>query len=411
MTISSATTSPDPVVFDPISADFFDSPYETYRRLRDEAPVYHSSEYGFWALSRYEDVAAAYRDHETFSSAKGATLDNVLDAVNDDVDSQMFKVIIAMDPPEHQRMRTLVSRVFTPRAIAALEPMVRAKIAGFASTLDPKAFDVVADFSALFPVEIITTMLGVPSEHSQQIRLWLDKMLERGHGSLGPSQEGVEAGYATGAYYFDLVQQRRTQPRDDMVSRLIEAEIEEEGEIRRLDDIEITGFVSLLGGAGAETVTKLIGSAVVAFADNPDQWQSLQEDRGKLPAAVEEILRYEPPAQYNVRYTMRDVTVRGTTIPAGSAVVLLNGAANRDERVFEDPDRFDIDRKRSIGYNLGFGYGVHSCLGAALARMESRIALDTLLDLIPRYVIDRPGLERVNMINVSGWSKVPVRAI
>lgn len=404
-------TSRGPVEFDPVSDEFFHSPYETYRRLRDEAPVYRSREYGFWALSRYEDVAPAYKDHETFSSTKGATLDNVLDAVNDPgTDSQLFKVIISMDPPEHQRMRKLVSRVFTPRAMAALEPMVRETIADFANTLDPKAFDVVADFSALFPVEIITTMLGVPPEHRQQIRLWLDKMLERADGSMGPSQKGLEAGYATGNFYFDLVQQRRAQPQDDMISRLIDAEIEEDGEVRRLDDIEITGFASLLGGAGAETVTKLVGNAAVAFANNPDQLQMLREDRSKIPAAIEECLRFEGPSRYNVRYTMRDVTVRDTTIPAGSAVVLINGSANRDERVFNDPDRFDIGRERTVGYNLGFGYGVHSCLGAALARMEGRIALDILLDLVPTYEVDRAGLERVNMINVSGWSKVPIRA-
>jgi cytochrome P450 len=214
----------------------------------------------------------------------------------------------------------------------------------------------------------------------------------------------------SGAYYYDLIRQRRAEPQDDMISRLIETEIVEDGEVRRLDDIEITGFCTMLGGAGAETVTKLVGNAVVVFADNPDQWQKLREDRSKIPAAFEELLRYEGPSQYQIRTTTRDVTMHGTTIPAGDAVMLINGSASRDERFFPDADRFDIDRERKVGYNLNFGYGIHSCLGAALARMEGRMALETLLDLIPRYEIDRSGLQRVHMTNVLGWCNVPVRA-
>jgi cytochrome P450 len=176
----------------------------------------------------------------------------------------------------------------------------------------------------------------------------------------------------------------------------------------KLDDAEIASFTTLLGGAGAETVTKLIGNAAVIFADNPSEWQKLRADRSKIPAAVEELLRYEGPSQYNLRYSTRDVALHGTTIPAGSAVMLINGSANRDERMFPDPDRFDIDRERKFGLNLAFGYGIHSCLGAALARMEGRIALETLVDLIPEYRIDRSALRRVEMSNVCGWSNVPV---
>ena len=392
--------------FDPFSEVFFNSPYDTYRRLRDEAPVYYNGKYNFWALSRYEDVAPAYKDFETYSSARGASVDRV----NDSENGSAFQVIITMDPPQHNRMRKLVSRVFTPRAIESLECRVRETIEHYAAAVDPASFDVVGDFSALFPVEIITGMLGVPPGERQQIRLWLDKMLEREPGSAGQTPEGAEAGINTGAYYYDLVQKRRAEPCDDMISELIETTIVEDGEERRLDDIEITGFASMLGGAGAETVTKLIGNAAVVFADNPDQWDLLRRDRSKVPAAVEELLRYEGPSQYNVRYSLREVSLHGKTIPAGSAVMLINGSANRDERMFIEPDRFDIDRKRSVGYNLGFGYGIHSCLGAALARMECRIALDVLLDLIPCYELDRAGLRRVNMVNVCGWSNVPVRA-
>jgi cytochrome P450 len=403
-----STATPASVEFDPFSQEFFDGAYDTYRRLRDEAPVYHNPRWDFWALTRYDDVAPATRDHETYSSAKGATLDMV--KAHDDA-LPVPKVIISMDPPEHQKMRKLVSNVFTPRAIASLEEMVRDKVYQRIDALDPSSFDVVADFSALFPNDVITTMLGVPAQDRDQIRHWVDLLLERRPGQIAIGPEGTEASMKTGMYYYNLIQQRRAQPRDDMISRLIETEIERDGHVERLTDVDIAGFATLLGGAGAETVTKLIGNAIVAFADFPDQWQKLREDRSKIPAAVEELLRFEAPSQYQVRTATRDVTLHGTTIPAGSAVLLVTGSATRDERMFPDPDRLDIDRERKMGFNLALGYGIHSCLGAALARMEGRIALQALLDLIPDYEVDRGGLRRVAMANVCGWSNVPVRRV
>lgn len=396
------------VEFDPFSQDFFDGAYDTYRRLRNEAPIYYNEKWDFWALTRYDDVAPATKNHETFSSAKGATLDMV--KAHDDA-IPVPKVIISMDPPEHQKMRRLVSNVFTPRAIAALEDMVREKVYERIEALNPEKFDVVADFSALFPNEVITTMLGVPKEDRDQIRCWLDLLLERHPGEIAVPREGYEASMNTGLYYYDLVQQRRAVPQDDMISRLIETEIERDGVVEKLTDVDITGFATMLGGAGAETVTKLVGNAMVAFADFPDQWRKLRDDRSKIPAAVEELLRYEAPSQYQVRTATRDVTYYGTTIPRDAAVLLVTGSALRDERMFDDPDRLDIDRDRRMGFNLALGYGVHSCLGAALARMESRIALDALLDLIPEYEVDRDGLRRVAMSNVCGYSNVPVRRI
>ncbi|MBV8862497.1 MAG: cytochrome P450 [Mycobacterium sp.] len=402
--VNSATT----IEFDPFSTDFFNGAYETYRRLRDESPVYYNAKWDFWALTRYDDVAPATKDHGTFSSAKGATLDMV--KAHDDA-IPVPKVIISMDPPEHQKMRRLVSNVFTPRAIAALEDMVRDKVYERIEALNPQSFDVVADFSALFPNEVITTMLGVPKQDRDQIRIWLDLLLERHPGEIATTKRGYRASVSTGLYYYDLVQQRRGHPEDDMISRLIETEIERDGVVEKLTDVDITGFATMLGGAGAETVTKLVGNAMVAFADFPDQWRKLREDRSKIPAAVEELLRYEAPSQYQVRTATRDVTYYGTTIPAGAAVLLVTGSATRDERMFEDPDRLDIDRERKMGFNLALGYGIHSCLGAALARMESRIALDALLDLVPEYEVDRDGLQRVAMANVCGWSNVPVRGV
>jgi cytochrome P450 len=216
----------------------------------------------------------------------------------------------------------------------------------------------------------------------------------------------------SGVYYYGLVQERREYPQDDMIGRLIAAEIPcEDGSLRRLDDIEITGFVTLLGGAGAETVTKLIGSAVVVFAENPDQWQKLLDDRSKVPAAVEELLRYVGPVQYNVRYTLKEAQVPSGTIPAGKPVFLLKAAANRDPEAFTDAETFDIDRDRAEAQNLGLGYGIHSCLGAALARMESAVALEHLLDFMPRNELDFDGLRRVHMQNVAGFSHVPVKVV
>ena len=213
-------------------------------------------------------------------------------------------------------------------------------------------------------------------------------------------------------YYYKLIKERRKNPGDDLLSKLIDAEIERDnGEMAPLDNVEITEFAQLLGGAGAETVTKLLGSAAVVFARFPDQWQKLLDDRSKIPAAVEELLRYEAPAQYNVRRSMRDITLHGVTIPEGNPVFLVGGSANRDPAAWADPDAFDIDRDRTQAQNLGLGYGIHSCLGAALARMESAIALDRMLDFMPRYEVDWDGCKRVNMQNVAGWSSVPVRVV
>jgi cytochrome P450 len=407
LTQTASARAEAPVEFDPFSDDFYNAPWETYRRMRDEAPVYYNEKYGFYAITRHEDVLAAYRDTDTFSSARGIDLGMVLSGTTSPV-----PLVILMDPPEHRTMRSLVNRVFTPKAVAKLEPMVQETIARFLAQCDPAGFDVVQDFSALFPVEIITTMLGVPAEHRQQIRHWIDKSLEREPGQLQMSAEGMEAQIASGMFYFELIQQRRAEPQDDMISALIAATVlRDDGSEMALDDAEIAGFASLLGGAGAETVTKLIGNAAVVFADNPDVWDRLKNDRSLVPQAVEELLRYEAPAQYMVRWTKREITLHGVTIPAESAVMIVPAAANRDERAFPDPDTFDIDRPPGQAVNVGFGYGIHSCLGAALARMESRVALNMLLDFMPHYEVLRDGLKRVSMTNVSGWHNVPVRVL
>ncbi|MFV8161574.1 cytochrome P450 [Mycobacterium sp. 134] len=395
------------VVFDPFSADFFNGPYETYRRMREEAPVYYSAEYDFYALTRHADVSLAFKDFETYSSAYGVDLAMVRTG-----QKVPAKMIISMDPPEHRHMRSLVNKVFTPRAISALQDMVSQQIDRYLAGVDPQEFDVVADFSAFFPVEVITAMLGVPAELRQQVRLWIDEQLHREPGQIEVSEAGVEAMAQTWLMYYDLIKQRRAEPRDDMISRLISAEIvREDGELTSLRNSEIAGFATLLGGAGAETVTKLVGAAVVMFGRHPEQWQRLREDRGKIPAAIEELLRYEAPAQYNVRRSQREIHLHGVTIPEGKPVFLVGGSANRDPDAWTDPDTFDIDRDRTEAQNLGFGYGIHSCLGAALARLECGIALDRLLDFMPRYEVAWDRCERVSMQNVAGWAHVPVRVL
>ena len=394
------------VVFDPFSEEFFNGAWNTYRRMQEEAPVYYSEEYDFYALTRHEDVATGLKDFETYSSAYGIDLSMVRSG------EKPPQTIIFMDPPDHRHMRSLLNKVFTPRAIQSQREMVQRKIDKYLSAVDPDRFDVVQEFSGPFPVEVITTMLGVPEEHAQQVRHWIDESLTREPGQVEVGETGMQANINTAMLYYDLVTKRRADPQDDLFTKLIDAEVErEDGQMTKLDDIEIAGFATLLGGAGAETVTKLVGNAPVVFGRNPEQWQKLVDDPGKIPAAVEELLRYEAPSQYQVRRSMKDVELHGVTIPAGKPVFLINGAANRDPDAWTDPDRFDVDRDRAQSQNLGLGYGIHSCLGAALARMETAIALDKMLDFMPRYEVDWDGCERVRMQNVAGWKHVPVRVV
>lgn len=392
----------EPLEFDPFSEVFFDDPYDVYRHLRDEEPVYRSGRYGFWALSRFEDVSRAHLDWETFTSTRGVDLSMLTS------DGPVPPIIILMDPPEHSRMRALVNRVFTPRAVAALEPMVREVVCSFLDPLrDRQDFDAVEDFAALFPVEVISRMLGVPEPDRQQIRHWLDLGLHREPGQMDPTPEGMEAMIASGAYFYELARDKRRHPGDDMLSRLCEVEVKRaDGEATKLDDVEIAGFASLLGGAGAETVTKLVANAVVLFARHPAQWRKVLDDPSRIPLAVSEVLRYWPPSQYQGRYSTKPSVFQGVEIPAGVPVLLITGAATRDERVYENPDRFDIGREPALA--LGFGYGVHTCLGAALARLESRVAIEEVAARWPVYSLDDEGLRRVRMSNVAGFSNVPV---
>ena len=391
------------VEFDPFSRDFFDDPYDTYADLREYAPCYYSEQYDFYALSRFDDVVTAHRDYETFTSTHGQTYEQL--ATGEPTDTGM---IISMDPPEHTRYRKLVSRSFTPRSIGNYEALVREVISGF---LDPlmgrRQFDILEEFAAPFPVEIISTILGVPAENRQQIRHWTDEMLHREEGSAMGSQASAEAGMAQGMYLFQLSQQKRAEPADDMLSALIDAEVEtDSGELIRLNDAEIAEFGTLLAAAGSETVTKLVGNAVVLFGRNPDQWAKVLDDPAVIGNAVEEILRYWAPSQYQGRFSTVDSEWHGVTIPKHKPVFLITGAANRDPRRYDDPDRFDITR--DPGLAVGLGHGLHVCLGAALARLESRVAIEEIARRWPAFEVNEEGLRRVQMSNVAGYSSVPI---
>lgn len=394
------------IEFDPYSDIYFNDPYDLYRRMRDEAPVLHNDTIGFYAISRWTDVVDAERDWATYSSAYGIELDSLTRGGI----MHEYESLIMMDPPKHDRLRALVSRVFTPRAIGQLEPMVREVISGYLDALDRNEVDLLSEFAAYFPVEVISRMLGIPAEGRQQVRLWLDEALTRNVGQTDISEENSAAMVAMGAYFYELAGEKRAHPGDDMLSRLTQVTTtDDDGNEIGLDDVAIAGFGTLIGGAGAETVTKLIGNAVVEFARNPDQWQLVLDDPSVIPGAFEELLRYLPPSQFQGRMSTRDVELHGVTIPKLSPVLLMTGAATRDDRQFTDPDRFDITRPSVL--SLGFGHGIHSCLGAALARMESRIAIEELACRYPRYEVIEDGLARVQMTNVAGYSHVPIRVL
>src|ERR1700704_2219460 len=392
-----------PMEFNPYSDSFFDDPYDTYRWMRDEAPVYYSERWDFHALTRYDDVVAAHRDWETFSSSYGVTLDAL--SMRHKFDMNM---LILMDPPEHERLRKLVRQVFTKAAIANLEPLVTDVVTFYVQALAGRAqFDLVADFAALFPVEIISSMLGVPSGERQQIRLWTDGFLHREENNPFATESGVAASMAMGEYFLDLAREKRRQPDDLIISRLVTTTYEDEtGVTHRLTDEDIATFSVLLAAAGSETVTKLMGNGIMAFHHNPDQWELVLADPGLIPGAIEEMLRLNPPSQYQGRFTTRDVVLDGRTIPAGSPTLLVTGAATRDPRAYDRPDVFDIQRGGAT--TLAFGYGAHSCLGSWLARLETRVALQQLRERWPRFDVDTDGLQRVTMSNVAGYSHIPV---
>jgi cytochrome P450 len=390
------------VDFDPNSDQFFDDPYPTYVWLREHAPVYRNEEVGFYALSHYADVVAASLDPKTFISGRGVTLDQLLDP-----NFLNPGMILAMDPPDHDRIRRTVSRVFTPRAIAVLEPTVREVIVHLLDDIPASGtFDGVTDFAAHFPLEIISRMLGVPEAERAPLHTWVAGLLHRDEGQIMMGPENMQNGFEMLVYFLELIKERRQNPADDMITQL--CQVGADGEVDPLTDDEIGTFVSLLAIAGSETVTKLVGGSFALFDRYPAFWEGIRADPALAATATDEVLRFWPPAQFQGRMTTRQVEVQGTTIPEGSPVLLLTASANRDPREFDRPDELLLDRPDHIA--LGFGYGLHSCLGAALARMETRIAYEELATRYDHFEVDFDSATRVQMPNVWGYSSVPLQA-
>ena len=389
--------------YDPASYEIQADPFPVYRWLRDEAPLYWSDRYEFYALSRFDDVLAAYTAPDVYSSSAGPQREAVGDS-----QAMQQEMMIAKDPPRHTQLRKLVSRAFTPRRVAELEPFVRGVCRELLDDLVAAGGgDWMSSFATLLPSTVITTLMGYPPTYRERIRTLTDRLMHRDPGQLAPSEDAAAAGLELYQLLADLVQERRANPSDDMCTALLQAEIVEDGERQVLDDHQIAMFYVLLAVAGYETTTKLLGNLVVQLERFRDQRKLVADELGLVANAVEESLRYEGPAQYQIRTTTRPVTLYDTSLPGGTRVVLVNGAANRDEREFTDPDLFDV--RRAGTRHVAFGHGIHFCLGASLARMEGTVALEELMSRFPNHDVDLDGLERKWSSNFRGWSKVPIR--
>jgi cytochrome P450 len=394
------TVVKDELYWDPFDIEIDADPYEIWRRLRDEQPVYRNDTHDFWALSRYDDVEAAHRDPETFSSAHGTVLEIMGPG---ELGNGM---IIFQDPPEHTQMRALMSRAFTPRRINGHEDRIRSICRDLLDAVGPE-FDFVQDFAARLPSMVISTLFGVPDGDQEHVRELIDRTfhLEPGKGMINDVSLTAQIelfGYVTGQ-----LQERRTKPRDDMFTDMVQAEMKAaDGTTLGLDDEQAANFANLIIAAGTETVARLLGWAAILLDQHPDQRAALVADRSAIPNAIEELLRHEAPSPVQGRWLTRDVELHGTTIPKDSKVLLLTGSAGRDERKYPDAHRFDVHR--SFDRHVSFGYGIHFCLGAALARMEGRIALDEVFDRMPTFTVDHDAAVRLHTSTVRGWINVPV---
>lgn len=392
------------VVLDPYDYDFHEDPYPYYQRLRDEAPLYRNEALGFWALSRHSDVLQGFRNSTTLSNKFGVSLDPASRGPH----AAKTMSFLAMDDPAHLRLRTLVSKGFTPRRIRELEPRVTEIAVQHLDAMMEKAggdatVDYVNEFAGKLPMDVISELMGVPQPDRDQVRAWADGVMHRDDGVTDVPPEAIEASINLIVYYQEMVAQRRKNPTDDLTTALLEAEIDGD----RLTDDEILGFMFLMVIAGNETTTKLLANAAFWGHKNPGQLQPVYQDESRIPLWVEETLRYDTSSQILARTVAGDLTLYDTTIPDGDVLLLLPGSAHRDERVFENPDDFVIGRE--IGSKLmSFGSGAHFCLGAHLARMEARVALAELFKRIRGYEVDEANAVRVHSSNVRGFAHLPM---
>jgi cytochrome P450 len=393
-------TATAPPLLDPYDYDFHEDPYPYYRRLRDEAPLYHNTELEFWALSRHTDVVQGFRNSTTLSNRHGVSLDPI--SRNDEAHRVMS--FLALDDPGHLRLRTLVSKGFTPRRIRELEGrVIEIAVQHLDNALQSDQFDYVDDFAGKLPMDVISELMGVPDEDRVRIRALADGVMHRDDGVSDVPAEAIQASGELLVYYADMVKQRRKKPSDDLTSALVEAEIDGD----RLTDEEIMAFLFLMVVAGNETTTKLLANAAYWGWKNPDQLAPVFDDHSLVKPWVEETLRYDASSQILARLVSADMTMYDTTIPEGDVLLLLPGSGNRDERAFVDPDTYLIGR--DIGSKLlSFGSGAHFCLGAHLARMEAQVALTELFKRIRGYEVDEANSVRVHSSSVRGFAHLPI---
>ena len=402
MTETAATTSE--LYYDPYDFDIDVDPYPIWKRMRDEAPLYYNDRYDFWALSRFDDVEQCSVDWKTYSSGRGSVLELIKSGVEMPPGNVLFE-----DPPAHDSHRALLSRVFTPKRMLAIEPKVREFCA---RSLDPLVgsggFDFIRDLGAQMPMRTIGMLLGIPESDQEAIRDSIDEGMRLQSAEMPDrSSDDQYVGVMDASRFADYVDWRAQHPSDDLMTDLLNAELEDEAGTRKLTRDEVLNYVSLIASAGNETTTRLIGWSGKVLAEHPDQRRELAEDPSLVPAAIEELLRYESPSPVQARYVTADVEHHGQKVAAGEVVLLLTGAANRDDRKFADPDRFDIHRTGQ--HHLAFGYGIHFCLGSHLARLEGRVALEEVLARFPEWEVDWDNAEQAHTSTVRGWERLPVR--
>ncbi|MGO9694537.1 MAG: cytochrome P450 [Mycobacterium sp.] len=392
-------TSTAEVYYDPFDFAIDDDPYPIWKRLRDEAPLYHNDKYGFYALSRYEDVSRELTNWDTYRSGRGTTIDLLMSGVE-----VPPGIILFEDPPIHDVHRHVLSKVFTPRRMEAIEPLTRDFCV---RALDPLVgsgrFDFIENLGAMVPMRTIGYLLGIPEDNQAAIRDRGGRQLTLKEGTFTPaSQDFFERSYKVFSDYIDW---RVNHPSDDLMTQLLNAEVEDDGGTRRLERTEVLLYTSMIAGAGNETTTRLIGFIGQLLAEHPDQRRQIVDNPSLIPMAIEEVLRYEAPSPVQARHVARDVECHGITIPEGSIMLLLNGSANRDERKHPDGEKFDIHRGAT---HLSFGHGLHFCMGSALARMQARVALQEVIKRWPDWEVDYANARKAHTSSVRGWAKLPV---
>jgi len=396
------TTTDNGVYYDPYDFEIDTDPYPVWKRMRDERPLYYNEKYDFFALSRHDDVERCQKDWRRYSSAKGTLLELIKSGMQIPPGSIIFE-----DPPHHDLHRGLLTSIFSPRKIAALEPKIREFCA---RSLDERVgsggFDFIADLGAQMPMRTIGMLLGIPEQDQKAIR---DRGDDR-HRLTEAAPPDMQARLAASpsAVFAEYIDWRVKNPSDDIMSDLLRAEFDDvNGQRRRLTRDEVLGYVGLIAGAGNETTARLIGWTGKVLGEHPEQRAELAKDPSLIPRAIEELLRFESPSPVQARYVTEDVEHHGQVVKAGSVMLLLTASANRDERRFEDADRFDI--RRSVGGHVAFGYGVHFCLGAALARLEGRVALEEVLKRFPEWEVDWDHAVQAHTSTVRGWQSLPVK--